>query len=120
MLRLIKHVERRSRHLPPRQRFRHRAIACAAVGTAMYLITLLVGTIGFRLFDGCVWLDATLNATMLMSQLSHVTEVQHVEMKVFLLFYGPFAASGFYGGIGVLFAPWVDDLAKHFRLKPKV
>jgi hypothetical protein len=118
MLRFIERLERRGQRLAPHRRFYRRAGACALVGLAMYLFTLLIGTIGFYIFDGSGWLDAAVNTTMLMSQLGQLTAIERPAMKVFLLGYAPLASIGFFGGIGVLMLPWLHRVIHHFHLDP--
>lgn len=107
------------RRFAPHPDYYRQAASCAAVGGVLYLITLLIGTISFYVFEGLNWLDAAVNSTMLMSQLGQITTIQSTAMKVFLLVYAPFASIGFFGGIGVLIYPWIDLVVRHFRLEPE-
>ncbi len=119
-LRFLENLEHRCESLLPRSRFYRRAVWCAIIGGVMYTVTLVVGLVGFVAFERQSLLDAALNSSMLMSQLGHVTEIRTTGTKVFLLFYGPFASIGFFGGIGVLFIPWFYRALHHFHAEPPI
>jgi hypothetical protein len=118
LLRLIERLEQSVEPLLPRSRFYRRAVWSAVAGTLMYLVTLLVGVIGFLIWEKCPCLDAAVNSTMMMAQLGHVTEIKHDATKVFLLFYGPFASLGFFTSYGILVLPWLHRMAHFFHFEP--
>lgn len=120
LLRFLEQLEHRAEPLLPKSRFYRRAVWSGLIGGTMYAVTLAVGMVGFVVLEQQPLLDAAVNSSMLMSQLGHVTEIRSTGTKVFLLFYGPFASIGFFGGIGVLFMPWFHRALHRFHAEPPI
>ncbi|MCC6928209.1 MAG: hypothetical protein IT359_04360 [Gemmatimonadaceae bacterium] len=88
--------EHRSEPLIPRREFYQRLAYSTAVGSAIVAISLGVGMAGYHGFEGMPWLDAFLNASMLLGGMGPVTELHTSGGK---LFAGVFAL---YCGLAVI------------------
>lgn len=59
-------LERRSQPLLPRREYFKRLIRSAVVGFSLICFSLLIGMMGYHLLEGLPWLDAFVNASMLL------------------------------------------------------
>jgi hypothetical protein len=69
-----------------------------------------VGTVGYHATGGLSWLDAFLNASMILSGMGPVDRMVTPAAKVFSALYALFSGLLFIGVIGVVLAPWVHRL----------
>ena len=69
--------ERHHEKLLPRRAFLRRLLKYAAISVALILISLVVGMVGYRLAEGMPWVDAFLNAAMLMGGMGPVNVPAH-------------------------------------------
>lgn len=81
---------RRQPLLAPRY-FLRRMGAHGAVALALILVFLLVGTAGYRTFGRLSWLDAFLNAAMLLGGMGQVANVDTTGGKIFAGIFALFA-----------------------------
>jgi hypothetical protein len=91
--------------LLPRRAFlgrlaRHVALAGAVVGAA-----LLVGVLGYHLLEGLPWLDALLNASMILGGMGPVDRLNTNGGKLFASLYALFSGLVFISAAGILLAP---------------
>jgi hypothetical protein len=97
---------RRTRPLPwpafLRRMARHFGMAAGVVGGS-----LILGMAGYRYFEALSWLDAFLNAAMLLGGMGPVNVPQTPGGKLFAGLYALFAGLVFLGVAGILFAPVV-------------
>lgn len=94
----------------------HRRIATSAiVAGAIIAASLGLGTAGYHVFAGLDWLDAMLNAAMILTGMGPVDRVETVSGKVFATFNALFSGIAFLGMAGVLIAPWAHRLLHHFH-----
>lgn len=75
-------------------------LACAAGG----------GTVGYHTVGGLGWVDAFLNASMILSGMGPVDRMETTTAKLFAALYALFSGLLFIGVIGVVLAPWVHRL----------
>jgi hypothetical protein len=109
--------EPRSAPLLTREQFLVRLARHAAFSMAVVLGSLLVGVVGYRSLEGMSWLDALLNASMILGGMGPVNELRTPAGKLFASGYALF--SGFLVLIvaGVLIAPVIHRYLHHFHLE---
>ena len=110
--------EQKSEPILPSQSWRHRVAVSAAVAGAIIAASLGLGTLGYHSFAGFGWLDAMLNAAMILTGMGPVDRVETVSGKLFATFYSLFSGIAFLGMAGVLVAPWAHRLLHHFHAEP--
>ncbi len=109
--------EHRSEPLLPRSRFARRLLAHAAVGTVLLLAALTVGAIGYRATEGMAWIDAFLNAAMILGGMGPV-DVLHTEAgKLFATVYALFSGVAFLAIAGIFVAPLAHRLLHALHLE---
>ena len=80
------------------------------------LLTLLVGMAGYHWLEGLSWLDAYLNAAMILGGMGPVAVLHTRAGKLFAGSYALFAGVVFLAAVGVVFAPAVHRVMHAFHL----
>ena len=99
--------EHRKHHLLPWRAFRRRAQRHLLWALLILLSVLSVGTLGYAFVGGLDWIDAFLNASMILSGMGPVDKMDRTPAKVFAALYALLSGLVFVGVIGVALAPWV-------------
>lgn len=105
------------RPLPSRARFLARVARGVGWSSAMLCFGLGVGVLGYRWFEGLGWLDALLNAAMLLGGEGPVAPVRTAAGKLFASFYAIFGGIVFVTASGVLLAPAIHRFLHRFHLE---
>lgn len=84
---------------------------------ALVLVSWLVGTTGYRVFEGMSWIDAILNAAMILGGMGPVTPLQTTAGKLFASFYALFAGIVFLVSVAILLAPHLHRLLHRLHLE---
>jgi hypothetical protein len=85
------------------------------VGT-LVLAALGVGAAGYHFLDGLSWLDAALNAAMILTGMGPVSPISAPAAKVFAIAYALFSGVFFVTMIAVLLAPALHHFLHRFHL----
>ena len=101
-----------SRPLLPIRAFLWRAAKHFLAGVVAVILAVFAGTIGYWWFLRLDWIDAFLNASMIISGMGPVARLDTVsaEAKLFVSLYALFSGLFFVALLGVLLAPWVHRL----------
>jgi hypothetical protein len=76
-----------------------------------------IGAAGYHRFDGLPWLDAALNAAMILTGMGPVNPVVTPEAKLFAIVYSLFSGVFFLTMVAVLLAPALQHLLHRFHLE---
>jgi hypothetical protein len=98
----MKHLDRPPK---PRAYLRSMLLAATVIGAA-----LIVGVLGYRYLNDEAWIDALVDASMILGGMGPVAELHGTAAKVFASIYA--LASGLFliGTAAILLAPWVHLL----------
>lgn len=88
-----------------------------AAGAVVIAISLIIGMLGYRLTEGMDWLDAFLNASMILGGMGPVATLQTVAGKLFAGFYALYSGLVLVATAGLLFAPFLHRLLHRFHLE---
>lgn len=91
--------------LPPLHRFLFHLLLSVSSGIFAIIIALLIGMAGYHGFEGMPWVDAFVNASMILSGMGPVTTLVTNGGKMFAGFYALFSGLFFIVILGVIFAP---------------
>lgn len=103
--------------LLPRQEFVRRVLRYAAGALLLVAVSWLIGTLGYRGFENLGWIDAMLNAAMILGGMGPVSELHTTAGKLFASFYALFSGIVFLVAVGVLLAPILHRLFHRFHLE---
>ncbi len=109
--------ERRHEPLISTSAFLLRLLRHALAALGIILISLLIGIVGYRIFEGMSWIDALLNASMLLGGMGPVTELHTTVGKLFASFYALYSGVVFLVIAGILVTPVFHRVLHHFHLE---
>lgn len=102
--------EHHSEPLLPKRAFFARLLRSGALTLALLLFALGVGVFGYRALGGLAWLDALVNASMILSGMGVVDHIKTDSGKWFESIYALFSGIAFMTSVGVLLAPALHRL----------
>ena len=109
--------EHRSHPLLSRSEFLRRQAKYATVALGIVGGSLLIGVLGYHGFEGMAWIDAFVNAAMLLGGMGPVGELYTVAGKLFAGFYAIYCGVVLLLSMGVLVAPVIHRLIHSFHLE---
>lgn len=86
-------------------------------GAVVIAISLIAGILGYRLTEGMDWLDAFLNASMILGGMGPVDTLHTVAGKLFAGFYALYSGLVLVATAGLLFTPFLHRLLHRFHLE---
>jgi hypothetical protein len=108
--------ERRKQPLLSRRAFLRRMVRFAAVALALVAGALAIGVLGYHFLEQMPWLDALLNASMILGGMGPVDALHNPAGKVFASFYALCSGLLILAAAGVLFAPVFHRFLHRFHL----
>ena len=87
-----------------------RLYASFGVGAALILASLAAGMAGFRYYEGLAWIDAYLNAAMLLSGMGPLAAPQTAAGKLFAGLYALYSGFAVLVIAGIAFGPFVHRI----------
>jgi hypothetical protein len=103
--------------LLPRREFIRRLSRSLAVGFALITVSLLIGMAGYHWLGGLAWIDAFLDAAMILSGMGPVATLQTDGGKIFAGSYALFSGLTLIAILGIIFAPVVHRALHKFHLE---
>ena len=94
----------------------HRLVRNAGVVGVLVLAALGIGAIGYHVLDGLSWLDAGLNAAMILTGMGPLNPISTPAAKVFAIGYALFSGVFFLTMVAVLLAPALHHFLHRFHL----
>ena len=94
-----------------------RVLRSLALALGMLGVSLGLGIAGYHYCAGLDWLDALLNASMILTGMGPVNETRTVAGKLFASFYALFSGVVFITSVAVLLAPVVNRFLHKFHLE---
>ena len=109
--------EHRHAPLAPRHIFVRRVLRNAALALGFIAFSLGIGTAGYHWFVGLDWLQAALNAAMILTGMGPVDEIRTTAGKVFAILYCIYSGVAFLTTAALLLAPVVHRFIHRFHLE---
>jgi hypothetical protein len=103
--------------LAPRKVFVRRLLASTAVGLALVAVSLAAGMAGYHGYEGLPWLDAFLNASMILSGMGPLMQPVTTGGKLFAGLYALYSGLAVLIIAGVMFAPIVHRFLHRFHIE---
>lgn len=107
--------ERRHHKPLSTRRFVQRMVGHAVAALGVVVGSLLLGMAGYRYFEGLPWLDAFLNAAMLLGGMGPVNRPMTGGGKLFAGLYALYSGLVFVALAGLLAAPFVHRMLHKFQ-----
>jgi len=104
----------------PRAHFARRLCLHLALALGVLTVSLGIGMVGYVLFEHLPWLDAFLNAAMLLGGMGPVDLPKTAAGKLFAGGYALYAGLVFIATAALLFAPLLHRVLHHFHWGEKL
>jgi|SRR4030095_8514095 hypothetical protein len=108
--------EHRKDKLLSRPAFFRRLARQGTSALVLVVISLAIGTLGFHVLSGQVWIDALLNSAMLLGGMGPVGDLGQTGGKLFATFFALYAGLVFLIVAGLLFMPVFHRVLHRFHL----
>ena len=102
--------------LLPTRRFVLRLLGHLLVGIALLLAALGAGVAGYHCYEGLDWLDALLNASMILGGMGPVDTIRTANGKMFASVYALFSGLFVLAVAGLMIAPAAHRVLHRFHL----
>ena len=109
--------EHHNEPLLPRLAFLQRLASHAGVALGIVLGSLVIGVLGYHFLEGLAWVDALVNAAMILGGMGPVDALHTNAGKIFASFYALYSGMIFLVAVGIIFAPAFHRILHHFHLK---
>jgi hypothetical protein len=105
------------RPLLPLREFIWRVVRHGVFALLLVAIALGIGVLGYHGLENLPWVDALVNAAMILGGMGPVDALHTTGGKVFAAVYALFSGLGFIVIIGVLFAPFIHRFLHRFHME---
>ncbi|MBL0342634.1 MAG: hypothetical protein IPP71_18125 [Bacteroidetes bacterium] len=97
--------EHKKKKLLPVKTFLNRVLLFSFYASAILLLSLLIGIFGYHFLGNLSWMDALVNAAMILTGMGPVDRMTTVAGKLFTSFFALYSGVAFLSTSAVLFAP---------------
>lgn len=109
--------EHRTHRLLPWPAFFRRAARHVLLALGVVVVAVGIGTLGYRELARLAWIDALLNASMILGGMGPVDRLTTTPAKLFASAYALFSGLVLIAVVGVVLAPWVHRLIHRVHLE---
>jgi len=107
--------EHRSEPLLPRELWLRRVFRSFGLAGGVVAVSLIVGIVGYHWIGGLPWIDALLEASMILGGMGPVAAMANDAVKVFASIYALFSGLVLLSIMGILLAPWLHRMMHKFH-----
>jgi hypothetical protein len=109
--------EHRYEPLLSRSVFFWRLAKCGAVSLSFILVSLVLGILGYRQFEGMSWIDAFVNAAMILGGMGPVGDLHTDAGKLFAGIYALYCGLVVIISVGFFVAPILHRFLHYFHIE---
>ncbi|HET7011390.1 MAG TPA: hypothetical protein VFI11_11500 [Anaerolineales bacterium] len=109
--------EHRSEPLLPRGLFLRRLALHAGLALGLAAVSLGIGVLGYRLIERLEWIDALLNASMILGGMGQISPLHTQAGKIFASAYALFSGAVFLVVSGIVIAPVAHRILHRLHLE---
>jgi hypothetical protein len=102
-----------------RRQFYHRFFRALMVSGAVIAVSLFLGILGYHYICGFDWVDAILNASMILTGMGPVGTLTTTAAKLFASAYALFSGVVFITATGILLSPMFHRVLHRFHIEEK-
>jgi hypothetical protein len=110
-------TEKRLPALAPRRQFLARMARSARIALGLVAVSLFVGMLGYHALEGMSWIDAFVNASMILSGMGPVGELHTQGGKLFAGLYALYSGLALLTISAVLLAPVIHRFLHRFHIE---
>jgi hypothetical protein len=103
--------------LLPRHLFILRILGYLTLATALVVAALGIGVIGYHSLGGLSWIDALVNASMILGGMGPVDPIKTDAGKYFASFYALFSGLLFIGAASIVLAPFMHRVMHRLHIE---
>ena len=103
--------------LLPRKVFVQHLIANAVLGVGVIIGSLFIGMLGYHHLEKMSWVDAFVNASMILSGMGPVSNLQTDAGKIFAGCYAIYSGIALISILGIIFAPVIRRFLHKYHLE---
>lgn len=103
--------------LLPRREFIRRLGWSIAAGAGLIIFSLSIGMIGYHTLGGLSWVDAFLDASMILSGMGPISQLQSTPAKIFAGCYALYSGIALLTTAGLILAPVIHRALHRFHLE---
>jgi hypothetical protein len=111
--------ERHHESLAPFPIFIRRVLRSLYMAAFVVAVALGMGVLGYHVLEDIPWIDAILNASMILGGMGPVNELHTVAGKLFASAYALFSGIVLIASTGILLVPFLHRFLHHFHLESK-
>lgn len=108
--------ENKSDELAPLSEFVRRLLVFGAIAAAVMAAALSMGIGGYHYWGRLSWIDALVNASMILGGMGPVDKVETVEGKLFASFYALFSGLVFVASFSIMVTPVAHRVLHKFHV----
>jgi hypothetical protein len=109
--------EHKSKSLLPRKKFYQRMTRSVLIVAGIVAFSLFLGSAGYHFLAELPWIDAVLNASMILAGMGPVDPVKSTAAKLFATFYALYSGIAFLTMVAILMAPLLHRFLHSFHLE---
>ena len=110
-------IEKWNDSLLPRSRYYIRVLGSFGSTVLIVSFSLAIGSAGYAYFGGLNWVDALLNAAMILTGMGPVDRMVTTPGKLFATFYALYSGIAFLSMMAILIAPILHRFLHRFHLE---
>jgi hypothetical protein len=111
--------EQKHQKLVPVTVFIKRLFIFIGIAFLLILFALFIGVAGYHWIAGFSWVDALLNASMILGGMGPVNPLTNAAAKIFASLYALFSGLVFIAVMGIVFSPIVHRMLHKFHIDEK-
>ncbi len=116
-MRQLFHYERKGQPLASASTFQSRLFRNGMWALGVVTGSLAIGTAGYMYFDGMVFIDAFLNASMILSGMGPIGELKHDGAKIFAALYAIASGLLLFAVAGIILLPVYHRILHRFHMQ---
>lgn len=119
MKRLLPEFEHRAQPVIPPHQFIIRLVHSGIIALALIAVSLSIGMVGYHLLEGLSWIDAFLNASMLLGGMGPVNTPVTFDGKLFAGLYALYCGLAVILVAGLILAPVAHRVLHRFHMESR-
>jgi hypothetical protein len=108
--------EHHTEPLASTQVFARRLALNGLIGLLLLTFSLVIGMLGYHFLESLSWIDALLNASMILGGMGPVNQIKTDAGKIFASFYAIYSGVILLASVGILIAPIFHRFLHRFHL----